>query len=193
MTGDFRRESMNLSGVFQFIASPKLDERGEYIRHFSKNDIVEFGVRNQVTQANLVRTTKALTFRGMHFQVGPHAETKLLSCLTGEIVSVLTDLRPKSLTYLQSISIPLFGGSNRLLLIPKGVANGYLTTTDGAVVHYYSSTAYSPKNEYGFRFDDPLAAIQLPWSPLVVSKKDKSWPPLKVTLSERDQVQDEWF
>jgi len=175
---------MKFAGVFQFVGDPKIDERGEFNRHFSKDDMVELDDRYCVAQANLVRTTRARTFRGMHLQVGEHAETKLLSCLAGEILSVLTDLRPASLTFLQSTMVHLTARHNRLLLIPEGIANGYLTLTDDVLVHYYSSCVYSPLNERGFRFDDPLAAIQLPSNPLIVSQKDVCWPPLEVMLTE---------
>jgi len=161
---------MKFADVLQFVRTPKIDERGEFNRHFSKDDMVELNCRYCVAQANLVQTTRALTSRGMPLQVGEYAETKLLSCLAGEILSFLTDLRPASLTFLQSTQVHLTTRPNRLLLIPEGVADGSMTLTDDVLVHHHLSCVYYVLNERGFRFDDPLAAIQLPSNPLIVSQ-----------------------
>lgn len=173
---ELSRVELGLEGVFMLTTQPRSDARGTFVRHFAVEDIPEFSGSERVTHANLVWTSPQHTFRGMHYQIAPYAETKLLSCLTGRIASVLTDLRVGSATYLSWIVVNLGEYENQLLLIPQGVANGYLTLTDDVLVHYYSTAQYSPLHERGFCFDDPFIGIVLPAQPRQVSQKDRSWP-----------------
>jgi dTDP-4-dehydrorhamnose 3,5-epimerase len=112
----------------------------------------------------------------MHYQVAPYAETKLPSRLTSGIASVLTDLRVESATYRSSTIVNLSEKDAQMLLIPRGVAHGYLTLSDDVLVRYYSTEKYKPLHERGFRFDDPAIGLVLPERPVHVSKKDESWP-----------------
>jgi dTDP-4-dehydrorhamnose 3,5-epimerase len=173
---ELSRVELGLEGVFVLTAQPRSDARGTFVRHFALEDIPEFSGVERVTHANLVWTSLESTFRGMHYQVAPYAETKLLSCLTGGISSVLTDLRVESATYRSWTIVNLTENEAQLLLIPQGVANGYLTRSDDVLVHYYSTEKYSPLHERGFRFDDPAIGLVLPERPVHVSKKDESWP-----------------
>lgn len=173
---ELSRVELELEGVFVLTAQPRSDARGAFVRHFAIDDIPEFSGVERVTHANLVWTSLERTFRGMHYQVAPYAETKLLSCLTGGIASVLTDLRVESATYRSWTIVNLSENEAQMLLIPRGVANGYLTLSDDVLVHYYSTERYSPLHERGFCFDDPTIGIVLPERPVHVSKKDESWP-----------------
>jgi len=173
---ELSRVELELEGVFVLTAQPRSDARGTFVRHFAIDDIPEFSGVERVTHANLVWTSLERTFRGMHYQVAPCAETKLLSCLTGGIASVLTDLRVESATYRSWTIVNLSENEAQMLLIPRGVANGYLTLSDDVLVHYYSTERYSPLHERGFCFDDPTIGIVLPERPVHVSKKDESWP-----------------
>jgi len=171
---DFLRRMLSINGAFEFSSVSREDTRGQFARHFS-SDMVETEMSFCVAQANVSRTTHKHTFRGMHFQIPPFAESKLVSCLSGEVIDIIVDLRPDSPTYLQSESVILSEERGNSMFVPIGVANGYLTLDRDALVHYYSSAKYSPSHERGFRYDDSLVSIRLPSPPFLVSDKDRSW------------------
>jgi len=173
-----------IGGVLLYGATVRADDRGEFVRHFNSVEIEEFGGKHTVAQANLVKTSRRGTFRGMHFQVDRFAETKLLSCVVGNVVCAVTDLRPFSPTFRQSQCVELSGDKYSFLLIPKGVASGYLTMSDSVIVHYYSTAPYSAAGERGFRYDDPSTDIALPFVPSLLSPKDQLWPPLSEYLHQ---------
>src|SRR5690606_34732387 len=117
------------------------------------------------------------TLRGMHYQVPPAAETKLVRCTAGAVHDVIVDLRPDSPTYLKHFG-ELLTAENRLALyVPELFAHGYLTLTDGAEVVYQVGEFYTPGAERGIRYDDPALAIPWPREVEVISAKDSSWPP----------------
>lgn len=127
-------------------------------------------------QQNLSFSHRKGTTRGMHYQVPPMAETKMMRCSRGAILEVVVDLRPESLTFLRCFAIELTAKSYMALYIPERFANGYQALTDGAEAIYSVSEFYAPGKERGLRFDDPRLA--LPWRtrPTKVSEKDRSWP-----------------
>jgi dTDP-4-dehydrorhamnose 3,5-epimerase len=124
---ELSRAELRLEGVFVLSAQPRSDARGTFVRHFALEDIPGFSGVERVSHANLVWTSLERTFRGMHYQVAPYAETKLPSRLTSGIASVLTDLRVESARYRSSTIVNLSEKDAQMLLIPRGVANGYLT------------------------------------------------------------------
>jgi len=169
-----------IEGALEFSSLSRIDDRGQFARHYSR-DMTGPGTDFQIAQANISRTTQKFTFRGLHYQVPPCTETKLISCLLGSVLDVIVDLRPESSTYLQWEIVTLTEALGNLLYVPGGVANGYLSLHNNTVVHYYSSAAYSISHERGFRYDDRLVSINLPIKPLVVSPKDLSWGDLLET------------
>jgi len=171
---DFLRRMLSINGAFEFSSVGREDTRGKFARHFS-SDMVETEMSFCVAQANVTRTTHKHTFRGMHFQIPPFAESKLVSCLSGVVIDIIVDLRPDSPTYLQSESVMLSEELGNLIYVPVGVANGYMTLNQDSLVHYYSSAEYSPSHERGFRYNDSLVSIRLPSPPSLVSEKDSSW------------------
>jgi dTDP-4-dehydrorhamnose 3,5-epimerase len=155
------------------------DERGWFLRHFCLSELEETGLHH-VKQANLVATSKKNTFRGFHFQVSPGAESKIFSCLSGKITMIAVDMRASSPTFLDMAVVELRGVSQHLLLTPPGVAVGYLSQEGNVLVHYYSTAAYNPDSERGFRWNDPLLSRSLPLRNPVLSPKDSSWPNLSL-------------
>lgn len=178
---EFRIREMGIEGAREFRSHVRVDNRGQFSRHFSKS-MIGNEVTFSVAEANISRTIQKHTFRGMHYQIPPYAEAKLVSCLMGRVLDVIVDLRPQSQTYLQWESLLLSEELNNLIYVPMGVANGYLSLDENVLVHYYSSAAYSSAHERGFRFDDNIVKIQLPNEPTAVSAKDRSWS----DLSESD-------
>lgn len=175
----FQVKQLGIVGAFLIECKTYSDQRGEFARHYAKGEM-PLPKDFRVVHANVSRTSFRGTFRGMHYQVPPFAESKLISCLSGAILEVFTDLRPDSPTFLESVSQQLDSNSLNLLFVPKGVANGYLTLSDDALVHYYASAAYSRSHEYGFRYDDQILPEGFIAKPKLVSEKDEGWEPLRL-------------
>src|SRR5262249_13234922 len=116
------------------------------------------------------------TLRGFHYQVAPYQEDKLLRCVRGAVHDVLLDLRPESPTFMRHLTVKLSAANYRMLLVPKGCANAFLTLEAETEVTYLVSEFYAPAAERGVRWDDPAFGIRWPAKPAVISDKDRSWP-----------------
>jgi dTDP-4-dehydrorhamnose 3,5-epimerase len=129
-----------------------------------------------VVQANLSYNHHKGTLRGMHFQVAPHQETKLVRCTRGAIYDVIIDLRPDSPTYKRWIGVELTADNYRMLFVPRGFAHGFQTLADNSEVNYHVSEFYTPGAEGGVRYNDPQFDIVWPLEASVISEKDSNWP-----------------
>lgn len=156
---------------------PIADNRGAFSRTFCGKEFEQHGLKPTVAQANVSWNHKKGTLRGMHYQVRPAAETKLVRCTTGAIYDVIIDLRPESPSYLQHFGIELTAENRKALYVPELFAHGYLTLTDGAEVFYQVGEFYSPGYERGLRYDDPKFGIKWPVPIEVISEKDAKWAP----------------
>ncbi len=165
-----------LEGAYIIELEPRSDDRGFFARSFCANEFTEHGLKPTVAQANVSYNHKAGTMRGMHYQVPPAAETKLVRCTAGAIHDVIVDLRPGSPTYLQHIGVDLTAQNRLALYVPEMFAHGYLTLTDGAEVTYQVGEFYTPGMERGIRYDDPALGLAWPRDVAVISEKDRSWP-----------------
>lgn len=152
------------------------DERGYFARVWCDDEFRAHGLNPTHVQVNTQFSPRAGTLRGMHFQLAPHAEVKVVRCLRGAAFDVLVDLRPGSPTFRQWFGIELTPESGDMLYVPEGCAHGYLTLAEDTEVIYFTSHAYAPKSATGVRFDDPAFAIQWPRSADVVSQADRAWP-----------------
>ena len=152
------------------------DERGFFARTFDRTDFDAAGLEPLVQQCNLSYNHKAGTLRGMHYQVTPATEAKLVRCTAGAIVDIVVDVRPESPTFLQHYAIELTAVNRRALYVPPMFAHGFQTLTDGAEVTYQVSQAYTPGTERGLRHDDPVLRLSWPRPVSVISSKDASWP-----------------
>jgi len=135
-------------------------------------------LESHFVQHSLSRSRKKHTLRGLHFQMEPHGEVKLVSCLEGAIWDVAVDLRPQSPTYLRWTAAELSAENMRQLYIPKGFAHGFLSLTEHAAVGYLISTRHEPAAASGLRYDDPAIGITWPAEPAAMSDKDRNWSPL---------------
>jgi dTDP-4-dehydrorhamnose 3,5-epimerase len=165
-----------ISGVFIVEPEPYSDERGLLRRHFCRKEFEAHGLMPDVKQCNISENKKRHTLRGFHYQLPPHGEDKILSCIKGAIFDVVMDLRGTSDTYLKWESFELTEENRLSLYVPKGCANAYLTLKDNTWIFYYHSEAYAPVAEAGIRYDDPFFKVDWPAKPAIISEKDGCYP-----------------
>ncbi len=165
-----------VDGVVVVDLEPFSDDRGIFARTFDAADFEAHGLDAAVVQCNLSFNHNAGTLRGLHRQVPPHAEGKLVRCTAGAIVDVAVDVRPDSPTYGKHVMVELTAANRRALFIPPYVAHGYQTLVDDTEVTYQVSGPYAPGGEQGFRYDDAAFGIVWPLPVAVISGKDAAWP-----------------
>lgn len=176
-------ESTDISGVFLISPEPHEDSRGYFARVFCVNELEQAGIHMQALQINTSHNHKKHTLRGLHSQVPPHAETKLIRCVRGAIFDVAVDVRAGSPTFGQYVAAELTPENGKMLLVPQGFAHGYMTLCDNTDVLYFVSAFYAPGSEKGYRYDDPTFHIVWPAKEnLVISEKDAAWPYCKDSI-----------
>ncbi len=153
------------------------DERGFFARVWDPEELSAAGLTPGLAQASLSRSTREGTLRGMHFQVAPHEEAKLVRCVRGAIFDVVLDLRPDSPTYLGWHGVRLDEENGKALHIPEGCAHGFQTLVGSSDVLYLISAPYVPEASSGVRWDDPAFGIEWPESPdRTIGERDRAWP-----------------
>jgi len=165
----------DIDGVWLIETEPVVDNRGAFHRHFCVKEFAQTGIPLKIAQTNISANKKKHTLRGFHYQVAPHEEAKVLTCLRGSFCDVVVDLRPESKTFMQWKTFELNAVENFSLYVPAGCANGYLTLEDSTTILYYMSEFYSPESYTGFRYNDPAFNVEWPTEPVVISEKDKSF------------------
>jgi dTDP-4-dehydrorhamnose 3,5-epimerase len=166
-----------LSGATIIDVERREDARGYFCRTYCEREFEVNGLPPvRTVQANMSFTRRAGTMRGLHYQLPPHAEDKLVRCVRGAIWDAIVDIRPGSPTYCKWVGVELNESNARMLLVPKGFAHGFLTLTDDAQVVYQVSEFYEPTAEQGARYDDPAFAIEWPRAVSDMSDKDGRWP-----------------
>src|SRR5258706_7740854 len=138
------------------------DERGFFARTFSRQEFAELHLDSRIEQCSISFNRKKGTLRGMHYQIAPHAETKIVRCTMGAIYDVIVDLRADSATLYKWIAVELSAEDRKMLYIPQGFAHGFQTLEDNTEVSYQISTAYAPEAARGVRWDDPRIGVQWP-------------------------------
>ena len=151
------------------------DERGFFARVFCERDFAARGLTPRFVQCNNSLSARCGTLRGMHYQLAPRAETKLVRCIHGELYDVVLDLRSDSPTFGESFGAALSAESRRMMYVPKGCAHGFLTLADATEALYFTDEFYAPEQERGVRWNDPRFAIEWPLGPVVISDKDRTW------------------
>jgi dTDP-4-dehydrorhamnose 3,5-epimerase len=171
-----RFTATEIPGVVVADIEPRTDERGAFARLHCPDEFAAAGHPFVPAQTSLSRNPHVLTLRGMHHQPAPHAETKLVRCIRGRIFDVAVDLRPDSPTYLRWTGTELTAENARALLVPEGVAHGFLTLEPDSDVLYQIAPMHQPGHEAGVRWDDPAFAIAWPARPAVISPRDAGYP-----------------
>jgi dTDP-4-dehydrorhamnose 3,5-epimerase len=173
----------HLKGAFVIDLEQKPDHRGFFARAFCGQEFEAHGLKSVIAQCNISFNHKRGTLRGMHYQVSPSTETKLVRCTRGAIYDVIIDMRPGSPTYLQHFGVELTADNYRMLYVPEMFAHGYQTLIDNTEAMYSVSEFYAPGCEQGIRYDDPSIKIEWPAPVSEISSKDTSWPLLKASAS----------
>jgi dTDP-4-dehydrorhamnose 3,5-epimerase len=165
-----------IEGVAILDLERRSDDRGFFARTFCVSEFGAAGLGTGVEQSNLSFNHKAGTVRGMHYQVAPHPEAKLVRCTAGAVVDIIVDMRPWSPTRLQHVRVELSAANRRALYVPPYFAHGYQTLDDDTEVTYQVGGTYAPQAERGLRWDDPALRLDWPLPVSMISAKDASWP-----------------
>lgn len=169
-----------LKGAWLIEPEPAFDERGSFMRTFCEREFEAHGLAMRFVQHSQSHSIRKGTLRGMHMQLAPHQEVKLVSCIRGAILDVIIDMREASPTRRKWVAYELSPENRRQLYIPAGFAHGFQALTGDVVVSYLISEFYAPQVSVGFRHDDPAFAIDWPLEPVAVSERDLNWPLLAV-------------
>jgi dTDP-4-dehydrorhamnose 3,5-epimerase len=174
-----------LKGAFVIELEKKEDERGFFARTYCRREFESRGLNPNVVQCNISYNRTRGTLRGMHYQVSPHEEAKLVGCIRGAIYDVVIDLRPDSPMYCQWMALELSGHNSahcslpaadfKMIYIPEGFAHGFQTLEDNTLVSYQISEFYHPESARGIRWDDPMFGIEWPIHDKVISDRDRSY------------------
>jgi dTDP-4-dehydrorhamnose 3,5-epimerase len=162
----------SLAGSFVIDLEPKADERGWFTRYFCKDEFEKIGHTREWVQMNHSVTYKKGSIRGMHYQVHPHREIKMVRCIAGSVFDIIIDIRNDSDSFLKWFGIELSAENKKMLYIPEGFAHGFQCLTDNCELLYHHSEFYQPGAEVGISYDDPLINIEWPLPVTVLSPRD---------------------
>jgi dTDP-4-dehydrorhamnose 3,5-epimerase len=165
-----------LSGAFAVDIEPMTDKRGYFARTWCQDEARGRGIHVRFVQSSVSYNKMRGTLRGLHFQRPPCGEAKLVRCLRGTLFDVLVDLRRDSPTFGRWVSVDLTGENARAVLVPKGVAHGFVTLSDNTFVSYDISEPYRSDMQAGIRWNDPDVSIRWPLAPIVIGKRDARLP-----------------
>jgi dTDP-4-dehydrorhamnose 3,5-epimerase len=171
-----RFQETELPGAFVIEPERIEDHRGFFARTWCIREFADHGLSTDLVQCNVSYNARKGTLRGMHYQVAPHAEVKLVRCTRGSILDAIVDVRPESPTFHRWVGVELSAENGRMLYIPGGFAHGFQTLEDGSEVFYQMSTFYHPESARGLRWDDPTVGIGWPLDVQVISGKDQGFP-----------------
>ncbi len=152
------------------------DDRGFFARFFCEQEFAAAGLETRFVQINTSLSAKRGTLRGMHYQLAPSAEVKVVRCLRGSLYDCILDLRPDSPTYQRWFGAELNQDNRLMMVVPRGFAHAILTLQDDTEALYLVSDTYSPQSERGVRWNDQKFAIEWPIAPVEISPKDAAWP-----------------
>jgi dTDP-4-dehydrorhamnose 3,5-epimerase len=165
-----------LKGAYLIELEKRGDDRGFFARFFCEREFHEAGLEARFVQMNNSLSTKAGTLRGLHYQLAPAAEVKVVRCISGAIFDAIVDIRPDSPTFGRWFGAELTSENRLMMYVPRGFAHAVLTLRSDTEILYMVSAFYSPENERGLRWNDPRFSIQWPCAPTEISPKDAAWP-----------------
>lgn len=165
-----------IDGAWILEAERLEDERGFFARTWDADEFAERGLNARLAQCSISYNRLRGTLRGLHYQVAPHEEAKLVRCTAGAIFDVVVDLRPDSTTFRDWFGVELSADNRLAVYVPEACAHGFLTLTDGCEVHYQISQFYAPEAARGVRWDDPAFGITWPGEVLVMNERDRTYP-----------------
>jgi dTDP-4-dehydrorhamnose 3,5-epimerase len=167
--------ALDLEDAYTVELEPIGDARGWFARAWCGREFAAHGLCDRIAQVNVSYNERKGTLRGMHYQVAPNEEAKVIRCIRGAIFDVIIDLRPKSRTFTRWTGVELDANGRTTLYVPPGFAHGFQTTSDQTEVLYLMSNFHAPDAARGVRFDDPAFAIRWPLPVTAISEKDRQW------------------
>lgn len=165
-----------LKGSYVINLEPFNDERGWFARFYCKDEFKQIGHDKEWVQLNHSVTYEKGALRGMHFQIAPYREIKMVRCIAGAVYDVIVDLRKDSKTFLKWFGIELSAENKKMLYIPEGFAHGFQCLSFDCQLIYFHTEFYQPGSEGGIRYNDPLIGIEWPMDIATISQRDKSHP-----------------
>jgi dTDP-4-dehydrorhamnose 3,5-epimerase len=168
-----------IEGVYVLELERREDARGFFAEAWSQDAFRARGLQAEFAQWNVAWNRAAGTLRGMHFQLPPHEEVKIVRCTFGACYDVALDLRRDSPTFRRWVATELSAANGRAVYVPRGCAHGYQTLAPGTEVAYLTSSRYAPSHARGVRFDDPAFGIRWPLPVACISDADRAWPPFR--------------
>jgi len=166
-------------GAWVIEPTPHEDARGRFMRAWCRREFTEHAIEFTPVQANMGFSVHKGTVRGLHYQIAPALEAKLVRCTRGEIFDVVVDVRQSSPTYRSWNGFYLSADNGRMLYVPEGCAHGCQSTVDDSEFYYMAAAFYSPDDSRGYRYDDPAFGIRWPLPVSSVSAQDRNWPVLE--------------
>ncbi len=165
-----------VQGAYLIDLEKRGDARGFFARVFCENEFRARGLATHFVQVNNSLSAERGTLRGVHYQLAPKAETKLIRCIRGALYDLILDLRPDLPTVGQSCGAELTAENRRMMYVPKGCAHSFITLADQTEVFYLADEFYAPEFERGIRWNDPRFKLRWPIEPVVMSEKDRNHP-----------------
>lgn len=184
-------EPTPLQGGYVIEPQRRGDERGFFARVFCQKELAEQGLTCNVVQANNSFSAKARTLRGLHYQLPPHCETKIVRCIRGSIYDVMVDLRPDSSTFGKHFGAELTAANQKMMYVPKGFAHGFITLADDCEVLYLVDEFYSPDRERGLRWNDPFFKVEWLESPVCLSERDAAHPDFSLPRHQQEWTEEQ--
>ena len=165
-----------LEGAYTIELEKRGDDRGFFARFFCVNEFDKIGLDKNIVQINNSLSRDKGTLRGIHYQLSPKAETKIVRCIKGELFDVIVDLRKDSKTFGRWFGTELNEENRRMMYVPKGFGHGFITLRENTEALYLVTEFYAPEYERGIRWNDPYFNIEWPMQPIVISDKDQNHP-----------------
>jgi dTDP-4-dehydrorhamnose 3,5-epimerase len=175
----FQFKTTELDSVILIEPRVFADNRGSFMESYRESDFAAAGITDRFVQENQSRSKRG-ALRGLHYQVAPKAQAKLVRVISGEIFDVAVDLRPESPTYRRSVSCTLSAENRICLYIPPWCAHGFCVVSEEAEVLYKTTEEYAPDCERGVLWNDPAIGINWPVENPTISERDGKWPPLSL-------------
>jgi dTDP-4-dehydrorhamnose 3,5-epimerase len=152
------------------------DERGFFARTFSEDEFEARGLNGRLAQSSISFNKRKGTLRGMHYQIAPNEEAKVVRCTQGAVYDVILDLRRDSPTFKQWEAVELTSENRRMIYVPEGFAHGFQTLEDNSEVMYHMTEFYAPEAARGVRWDDPAFEIRWPAADRTIAPRDQQYP-----------------
>ncbi|MGO9599615.1 MAG: dTDP-4-dehydrorhamnose 3,5-epimerase [Isosphaeraceae bacterium] len=162
----------SIPGAYLIDLEKRGDDRGFFARAFCEQEFASHQLVSQFVQVNNSLSAHKGTLRGMHYQLPPKAETKLVRCIRGSLYDLILDLRPGSPSFGRSFGAELSADNRRMMYVPKGFAHGFITLEENTEAFYFVDEFYAPDRERGLRWNDPAFQLSWPIAPVVLSDKD---------------------